>query len=59
MEVIDLGHVSEEDVLPVSQHRGQEDEHGRIIHLCSVALPDAKRAHHSAAISSKADEKGT
>lgn len=42
VEVIDLGHVSEENVLPVPQHGGQEDEHGRIIHLSSVALPDEK-----------------
>lgn len=47
VEVIYLGHVSEEDVLPVPQHGGHEDEHGGVIHLSPVALRDAKGAHHS------------
>ena len=47
VEVVYLGHVSEEDVLPVPQHGRHEDEHGRVIHLSSVALRDAKGAHHS------------
>lgn len=43
VEVVYLGHVSEEDILPVPQHGRHEDEHGGVIHLGSVALRDAKR----------------
>lgn len=47
VEVVYLRHVSKEDILPVPQHRRHEDKHGRVIHLSSVALRDAKGAHHS------------
>lgn len=47
MEVVYLRHVSEEDILPVPEHGRHEDEHGGVVHLSSVALRDAKGAHHS------------
>ena len=46
VEVIYLRHVSKKDILPVPQHGRQENDHGRVVHLCSVALQEAKGVHH-------------
>lgn len=42
VKVIYLRHVSKEDILPVPQHGRHKDDHGRVVHLSSVALQDAK-----------------
>lgn len=46
VEVIYLRHVSKKDILPVPQDGRQENDHGGVVHLCSVALQEAKKVHH-------------
>lgn len=38
VELVDLRHVSEEDVLLVKQCVGDEVRHGRIVHFCCITL---------------------
>lgn len=38
MELVDFRHVAEQDVLLAEQGAGDEVSHGRVVHLCCVAL---------------------
>lgn len=38
MKLIDFGHVAEQNILLAEQGAGDEVSHGRVVHLCRIAL---------------------